>query len=117
MIGNYLGNYIFDRFSISQNAPSMVGVYYCGWVDVSNLLHPLYIGRALGEATSIRSRLLNHLNEGELEGVTHFGFRTCSNMTEATKLEQQEITAFNPRHNVHGKTDLSKLLEALIGNR
>jgi hypothetical protein len=115
MVGSYQGNYSFNRFSISMAAPDDIGVYYCGWVDSGNLLHPLYIGRALGESTSIKSRLLNHLNDSSLEGVTHFGFRACDTATEASDFERQEIAAFNPHHNTQGKPDLSVLLKALIG--
>jgi len=97
----YQGNFVFSRSEIIRCAPSRTGIYYCGRLDLNNNLSPLYIGRATGIVTSIRSRLLDHLGEGKLSGVTYFGFRQSDNITDIELFESQEIANFKPLHNTH----------------
>jgi len=98
MIEQYHGNYQFNEQVIKSNAPLLSGVYYCGHLNQNGSLNPDYIGRASGYGVSIRSRLIDHLNN-YWTGVTHFGFYICSTPQEAEQFEVAEISKFNPRYN------------------
>lgn len=118
MISNYQGHYSFDYFSISENSPNNIGVYYCGALHANGNLNPYYIGRAKGEFTSIRSRLLEHFNSKKWQDVIYFGYVLCTTVKEAEELEEKEIARFNPKYNVIGTTDIyHSFVEALLNNK
>ncbi len=50
----------FDEDNVQTYAPREAGVYQIGFYRSGNFT-PSYLGRALGNKTSIHSRLLNHL--------------------------------------------------------
>ena len=100
MIGNYKGHYPFNESSILTNAPNNIGVYYCGILNSDGSLGVLYVGRAKGENVTIRSRLLEHLNNDKWYDVTHFGFYPCSSEEEIENFEKLEIAHLNiPKYN------------------
>jgi excinuclease UvrABC nuclease subunit len=99
----YKGHHNYNKTSVMLFAPDTIGVYYCGIVNSSNSLSPLYIGRAIGENVTIRSRLFDHLNNDSWSGVTHFGYIICQTPREAEIFEASEIKRFQPRYNVQGK--------------
>lgn len=102
MIQSYSGHYLYNKVSITSNAPGTFGVYYCGFINGNNLT-PLYIGRAAGDGVTIKSRLLDHLSNDRWPNVTHFGFRICTTKTEAIDQEALDIRAFQPPYNTQGK--------------
>ncbi|OGV92832.1 hypothetical protein A3B57_02260 [Microgenomates group bacterium RIFCSPLOWO2_01_FULL_47_10] len=99
MIGNYQGNYFYNTGSVQAVAVDTWGIYYCGRLDPSGKLLPLYIGRACGEGVSVRSRLLDHLRQDQWSDVTHFGYRTGATSQEVVSFEATEIAEFNPKYN------------------
>jgi len=103
MIYDYRGHFSFNHNSISQNAADDHGVYYCGYIDTENKLQPLYIGRAIGDYVSIKSRLLEHYADRKWPDVTSFGFQVCTTKAEAEQLEQDRIKEFQPKYNQVGK--------------
>lgn len=103
MIYDYRGNFQFEKNSIIQNALTEWGVYYCGYITSQGTLKPLYIGRAIGEDVTIRSRLLEHKSSKFWPDVTSFGFQVCTTKSEAEKLEQDQIKKFQPKYNQVGK--------------
>jgi hypothetical protein len=110
-----LPTYSFITPSIDTHAPTAIGVYYCGALDAMGRFQPYYIGRAIGESTSSRSRLLDHLREEEWQDVTHFCFQICSTPIGATYLEEAEIKRFNPKYKKNLKLVGHKLADALMG--
>ena len=103
MISQYFGHYPYDKSSVSNRAPDNIGVYYCGYINSSSNLTVHYVGRATGQYTSIKSRLLDHLRDDNWGDVTHFGYKTCSTASEAENLEAQEIQRLKPKYNTVGK--------------
>jgi excinuclease UvrABC nuclease subunit len=99
MIGDYKGNYPYTQDSIPNNAPTQIGVYYCGHPNAANVLLTDYVG----SSKDIRTRLLQHLNGDRWSDVTHFGFKLCSSQQEATNFEADEIKRLNPKYNKTGK--------------
>ncbi len=100
MIGDYKGNFPYSKFSIITNAPQNIGIYYCGAMNENGSLGVFYVGRAKGESVTIRSRLLDHFNNGEWSDITHFGFRTCSIEAEVESIEKSEVVRLNiPKYN------------------
>ncbi|OGM01891.1 hypothetical protein A2115_00375 [Candidatus Woesebacteria bacterium GWA1_41_8] len=100
MIGKYNGHYSYDKPFIMTNAPDEIGIYYLGLLNGDGSLGVLYVGRAKGEDVSIKSRLLNHLNNNEWPDVTHFGFCICDSEGEATAHEVSETKRLNyPKYN------------------
>lgn len=103
MIYGYQGHYRYNKVSITNNAPESIGVYYCGYLDMNNLLIPCYVGRAKGDYVDIRSRLSDHLRDDSWSDVTHFGFSVCSTAKDAEDLEAKEIERCQPKYNIQGK--------------
>jgi excinuclease UvrABC nuclease subunit len=99
MIGPYKGNYPYSKDSIEKNAPTQIGVYYCGHLKSANDLGTDYVG----SSDDIRTRLLQHLDEDRWPDVTHFGFKLCSSRQEASNFEADEIRRLNPKYNKTGK--------------
>lgn len=99
MISNYTGHYAYNRQSIGTNAPEDHGVYYCGYPNSKNALVILYVGRAVGDGVTIRSRLYDHLRDDNWSDVTHFGYAICSTVQEAKDFEESEIEKYKPRYN------------------
>jgi len=100
----YFGHYSYTKVSIISNASSGIGVYYCGYVNTqNNNLVTHYVGRAKGDEVTIRSRLLDHLNNDNWADVSHFGYRECTTKKEAEDLETKEIKRLQPKYNTQGK--------------
>ena len=99
----YRGSYNYNKYTVPINAPEEIGVYYCGKLNSNNSLIPLYIGRAMGENVTIKSRLLDHLSKDYWPDVTHFGYVVCQTPREAEIFEASEINDFKPKYNVQGK--------------
>jgi len=89
MIGKYMGNYTYDKQFINLNAPENIGVYYMGTLNNNGSLGTLYVGRAKGNAVSIKSRLLDHINNNEWPDITHFGYVVCTSEAEVEDLEKK----------------------------
>lgn len=107
--------YPFDADGIASHAPDEPGVYYLleyPWSEPRCVY--LYVGRAKGVTTSIRSRLFDHRREGDIPGVTHFAYRTCSTASEAEALERSEITRLCPTHNSVGLPSFAKTIAELM---
>jgi excinuclease UvrABC nuclease subunit len=102
MIYDYVGHFPYSGLSVTLNAIDSLGVYYCGYVNTQGELVPSYIGRAVGDDVSIRSRLRDHLRDDYWPNVTHFGYRVCTTQTEAKDLEATEIRRFQPSYNTQG---------------
>jgi len=102
MIQQYSGHHQYDHRVISDWAYSVIGVYYCGYLQANGMLFPLYVGKATGKE-GIRGRLLQHLQQSDLPGISHFGFCVCSSEKEADDFEANEIKRLQPRHNIQGK--------------
>lgn len=102
MIGTYQGHFSYTKESISNNAPDSKGVYYMGSLNTNGKLGVSYVGKS-SVGADMRGRLLSHLNNGEWDDVTHFGYKTCSTIEEADKLEAEEIARLKPKHNQIGK--------------
>ena len=103
MIYEYRGNFQFEKNTIIQNAITDHGIYYCGYTNSQGSLVPLYIGRAVGDEVTIRSRLLEHNSSKNWPDVTSFGFQVCTTKAEAEQLEQDQIRKFQPKYNQVGK--------------
>ena len=95
----YNGHFSYNGQSVRLNAPDKIGVYYCGYLNYSNQLIPLYIGRAIGIGVTLKSRLLDHLREDRWPDVTHFGYNVCLTKQEAESLERSEINEHKPKYN------------------
>lgn len=102
MIMAYSGNYPYNRSSVTISAPDNIGVYYCGSLNQNGGLGTMYIGRALGDGVTIKSRLIDHLVD-KWTDVTHFGYRICTTKKEAEDLETNEIQRLQPKYNKIGK--------------
>ncbi len=100
---NRRGPFSFDDSSISTYAPETIGIYYCGQLNTNNALIPHYIGRAKGDSTSIRSRLMDHLKGENWYDVSHFVYCVCQTAAEAETLEMIEIDQYKPKYNNQGK--------------
>jgi excinuclease UvrABC nuclease subunit len=98
MVHPYRGSYYFTEQSINTNAPSSIGVYYCGYILQRGGLKPLYIGRS----NNIEERLLNHLANQGWQDVTHFGYHECDTEQDAMDFEASEITKYKPKYNDQG---------------
>lgn len=109
MICSYRGHYGYNKVSILADAPDSIGIYYCGNIDLNGDLLPLYIGRAKGDGVSIRSRLLDHIQNDYWPDVTHYGYRVCSTKFEVESLEPQEIKKYNPKYNTQLKSNKTLL--------
>jgi len=103
MIEDYNGHHPFNESTIMQNAPAKHGVYYCGYIADTGNLATHYVGRAMGEGVTIRTRLLDHLRRAGWTDVTNFGFRVCTLDSEVEQLEKTEIKRLNPKYNLVGK--------------
>lgn len=99
MIGEYKGHYSYDKLFINLSAPDSVGIYYMGDKNIDGSLVVTYVGRALGESVTIKSRLIDHLNKNEWLDVKYFGFRICTTQKEIEDLEKAEIVRLKPIHN------------------
>lgn len=95
---NYSSISLYNQTSARLSAPESSGVYYCGVLNQNGRLYPYYIGRALGEGVSIRSRLLDHMRVGEWPDVTHFQY-VLLKTEDVTDFEANEIVRFNPKYN------------------
>jgi len=102
MIMAYSGNFLYNQPSVAVSAPDSLGVYYCGSLNQDRSLGALYVGRALGDGVTIKSRLRDHFSD-RWPDVTHFGFRICTTMKEAEDLESSEIQRLQPKYNKVGK--------------
>lgn len=102
MIYDYSGHHGYDKWSVTSKAPDNIGVYYCGVLNFKGLI-PLYIGRAIGENVTIKSRLLDHVRDDNWPEVTHFGYQICTTVKEAEDLEASEIASWKPKYNKQGK--------------
>ena len=103
MVHQYQGNYSYNQSTITGWNNSQIGVYYCGSILQDGSLSPLYIGKATGQ-DGIKGRLLQHLNQDNWPGVTHFGYCVCDTTKEAEDLESAEIAKYQPKYNTQGKT-------------
>jgi excinuclease UvrABC nuclease subunit len=99
MIYSYKGHYQYNKLSISNNAPDEIGVYYCGSLNKNGELIPYYIGRALGENVTIKSRLLDHFRHDYWSDVTYFGFQVCTTTKEVESFEKTQIEKYKPKYN------------------
>lgn len=99
MVSEYKGHYSYSRDGVETYAPTNWGVYYCGAVNPDGKLGTFYVGKACAESTSIKSRLLEHLNIDYWPDVTHFGYMICASMGEADQLEKEEIIRLDPKYN------------------
>ena len=104
MVHSYKGNFKYDKWSVPNNAPEEIGVYYCGYINTKGNLSALYVGRAVGIGVTIKSRLLDHLREDNWPDVTHFGYCICDTKREAEDFEREEIKRLKPKYNSQGKT-------------
>ena len=96
--------YKYNKEVVSNNAPDRIGVYYCGELDHEGKLTPHYIGRAIGNNVTIKSRLLDHLRDDSYwRGITHFCYVMTNSAQEAEKLEADEINRCKPKYNKIGK--------------
>jgi len=102
VISGYSGHYSFNNALINLYAPNSIGVYYCGYIDLNNILITHYVGRAMGDGVSIRNRLSAHLSDGWRD-VAHFGYVLCSTQEEAESFEAAEIRRLQPKYNTQGK--------------
>ncbi len=102
MINQYKGNYQYSEISILISAPKEIGVYYVGILNREGELWPFYIGRAMGEGVTIKSRILDHLRENKWLDITHFGYQICSNKQEVEILEKKQILKYKPKYNKQG---------------
>ena len=102
MIYSYSGSFPYNRPSVQIFAPGSLGVYYCGYLNVAGTLICHYVGRAIGEGVTIRSRLVDHFTDGWPD-VTHFGHQVCTTAKEAEDLEKGEIKRLQPKYNKVGK--------------
>ena len=93
-----MGNFPFNSWSIQENAPNDIGVYYLGGLNQAGSLVAHYVGKAAGLSSVIRNRLLDHHND-----VSHFGYRICGSALEASALESAEIKRLQPKYNKIGK--------------
>lgn len=99
MIGAYNGHYNYDKLFVEINTPDRTGIYYMGELNPNGSLGVMYVGRALGQNVTIKSRLLEHINNNEWPDVTHFGYLVCDNQTEIDNFEKIEIVKFHPKYN------------------
>ena len=102
MIKDYEGPYNYNKQTVSGWNSSIMGVYYCGYLDNKGVLRTLYVGKSVSE-DGIRGRLLDHLREDYWPRVTHFGYRACNTIKETEDLEAREIKRLEPQHNHQGK--------------
>lgn len=102
MIGQYQGPFNYTSQSISANAPESKGVYYMGSLNQDNRLGVTYVGKS-SDGADIRGRLQSHFNNGEWPDIRLFGFKVCTTIEEADKLEADEIARLKPKHNQIGK--------------
>lgn len=102
MIEIYKGHFAYTLQSVSNNAPQSKGVYYMGSLNQDGSLGVTYVGKS-SDGADMRGRLLSHYNNGEWSDITHFGYRVCTTIQEADKLEADEITRLQPTHNQIGK--------------
>lgn len=99
MVGEYKGHFSYDKIFVNLSAPISIGIYYMGAKNPNGKLGVTYIGRALGENVTIKSRLLDHLNKNEWPDVKQFGYKVCSTQKEVEDLEKVEILRLHPSHN------------------
>ena len=99
MVSEYKGHFSYDKLFINMSAPDSIGVYYMGVQNLDNSLGVLYVGRALGEGVTIKSRLLDHISKNEWPDVIRFGYTVCSTSQEVENLEKAEILRLNPKYN------------------
>jgi len=102
MVDKYQGHFQYNNGIISNWDSSVIGVYYCGYLDADNKLCILYIGKGVGD-NGIRGRLLDHLREDHWPDVTHFGYHICSSADKAENWEAEEIQKYKPQYNKIGK--------------
>ena len=102
MIYQYVGHYLYNQLSVSNNAPDSMGVYYCGVLNQENKLIIYYIGRAMGDGVTIKSRLFDHLRNDNWSDVTYFGHQVCTTKQEAEDFEKEEIAKYKPKYNEQG---------------
>lgn len=102
MISPFKSHYSYAADTIEGWDSTAIGVYYCGFINASGQLVPLYIGKGTGEG-GMRSRLLDHLRDHYWPEVTHFGFHFCDYAHEADVHEANEILRYKPRYNKIGK--------------
>jgi excinuclease UvrABC nuclease subunit len=98
----YNGHKNYTAENINNLNPQIKGVYYLGYIDTSNKLQPLYIGKGTGKE-GIRNRITTHYNERKWSGITHFGFEIINNDNEALNRESLQINYFKPKYNIQGK--------------
>lgn len=104
----------FDYNSINTYAPREAGVYEIGFYReetnsngvVSRKFTPLYLGRALGRTTTIRSRLLNHF-----DGTGNSDIAEYRDTRERSHLYFRYMRSSNP-----ARTEASLLDRCGIGN-
>lgn len=102
MIYSYEGHYEFNDEIVRNWNSNAIGVYYCGYKNVSGELIPLYIGKGVSDK-GVRGRLLDHLRDDNWSDVTHFGYQLCSTVSEAEVLELEKIQYHKPKYNERGK--------------
>ncbi|MCX6113169.1 MAG: hypothetical protein NTY22_07830 [Proteobacteria bacterium] len=96
--------YKYHKETVSNDAPDKIGVYYCGELDHLGNLIPHYIGRALGDEVTVKSRLLDHLrNDTHWKDATHFHYVLTNSAQETERLEAEEIKRCKPKYNKLGK--------------
>jgi excinuclease UvrABC nuclease subunit len=103
MIPAYNGHFMYLKDSVERFTPDVSGVYYVGYLNRTQELVPVYIVRAIGFFTSIRSRLFDHLRDQCWQNTTHFGFKLCADERQAQQLESYDIKIYQPRYNTHLK--------------
>lgn len=102
MISPFKFPYSYSADTIEGWNSVAIGVYYCGFLNASGKLVPLYIGKGCGDG-GIRGRLLAHLRDDYWPDVTHFGFHFCDYEYEVDSHEANEILKYKPRYNKIGK--------------
>lgn len=86
----------FSKMRINDDVPDQSGVY-----DLLNRDGEVnYTGQA--GAGRLRERVLEHLRERDIPGVTHFRVRPTSSGNEAKRIEKDRIKQYSPPYNSRG---------------
>jgi excinuclease UvrABC nuclease subunit len=101
MISVFKGNYKYNEKDVKLYAPDRQGVYYIGGWAADGFILIEYIGKAIGEGVSIKTKLLDHLSNNELKKLSHFAFRIITTEKEIEECEKSEIKVYSPRYNTH----------------
>lgn len=102
MVYQYKGHFPYNDETVRGWTSSAIGIYYCGYLNSTGHLVPIYIGKGTGTG-GMRERLLCHLRDDLWPEVTHFGYSLCDFPNEADTYEIGEIQKHQPARNVLGR--------------